>query len=82
MSPVLAGCTTKYIDTGCEYSESCLSCYLPKCKYDYPNIEKLLRDIEIIKQYKEGKGRSELAELFGLSTRTIWRVLGKGGEYA
>ena len=70
----------RYRDVGCEISQSCLRCPLPQCRYDDPGWLrrqiKEKRDRRVLKA-REGEGLtpSELAERFGLSRRTIHRIL-------
>ena len=69
-----------YRDEGCELAESCLNCPLPKCIYDQPRGRqrwlKSLRDREIVRlANSEGKGIKELALRFGVSQRTVQRIL-------
>lgn len=71
-----------YEDTGCDLYASCLSCPLPRCRYDDPGGATAMlrtgRD-EAILNYAQRDGVSvdNLAEMFGLSRRTIFRVLAK-----
>ena len=69
-----------YKDDGCDISPSCLRCPLPKCRYDDPGWfrreVKAKRDQEVLKvKAEEGLGPSELAAKFGVSRRTIHRIL-------
>ncbi|MFC1985388.1 helix-turn-helix domain-containing protein [Chloroflexota bacterium] len=69
-----------YRDEGCELSDSCLNCPLPKCIYDEPGGRqrwlKRLRAREMARLFTvEGKGVKELAEMFGVSQRTVQRAL-------
>lgn len=69
-----------YRDAGCELSESCLHCSLPRCIHDEPggkqHWRKNGRDQEIIKLfYMEGRGVKEMALRFGISPRTVQRAL-------
>lgn len=68
-----------YRDEGCELAESCLNCPFPACIYDMPRGKQQLlkgrRDRQILRQFKEGKGVKELAAAFGISQRTVQRVL-------
>ena len=69
-----------YRDEGCEFGVSCLNCPFPRCIYDEPGGKqrwlKGQRNREIVRQlYIEGKGERELAEMFGVSLRTVQRVL-------
>jgi hypothetical protein len=71
-----------YRDEGCEYARSCLECPFPQCIYDEPGGRqrwlKKARDRKIRQLYVTGKKVKELAELFGVSHRTIQRALGSG----
>lgn len=69
-----------YKDEGCELAESCLNCPFPGCIYDEPRGKQRLlkshRDREIVRLFKkEGKGVRELAQVFGISQRTVQRAL-------
>ena len=69
-----------YRDNGCEVSPSCLECPLPMCKYDDPTAYyrqiRDSRDREIVQAKRvEGKSVSQIASHFGLSQRTVHRVL-------
>ena len=71
-----------YPDEGCEFSESCLNCPLPLCVYEEPRGKQRLiketRNSKIVGMYiHEGKSTGELAELFGVSQRTVQRTLKK-----
>jgi hypothetical protein len=71
-----------YQDEGCELAKSCLKCPFPGCIYDMhrgkQQLLKSLRSREILDQYrKEGKKVTELAKNFGISQRTVQRVLKK-----
>ena len=68
-----------YPDEGCEFAESCLNCPLPVCVYEEPGgkrrLLKRLRAKEMARLFSEGKGIKELAEMFGVSRRTVQRAL-------
>ena len=69
-----------YRDEGCELSDTCLNCPLPKCIYDQPGGKqrwlKGRRNQEIVRLFSTGgKGVKELALMFGLSQRTVQRAL-------
>ena len=71
---------TSYNDTGCDLYPSCLSCPLPRCRYDDPGGAAAMlregRDASIIRLHrKEHVAVEQLATMFGLSRRTIFRVL-------
>ena len=77
---------TAYVDGGCDLYPSCLRCPLPRCRYDEPGgapgMLRNGRDSTILRLAGEdGVSVDHLAEMFGLSRRTIFRVLraGRGG---
>ena len=70
----------QYRDEGCSVSPSCLRCPLPWCKYDDPAAYhrelRLSRDREVMQvKLEQGKSVPQLARHFGLSERTIHRIL-------
>ncbi len=71
---------TRYRDDGCDVSPSCLNCPLPRCRYEEPGgLRALLnktRDKHIVAQRTAGVPVAELATRFGVSRRTVFRVLG------
>ncbi len=69
-----------YPDRGCDLCPVCLNCPLPRCRYDEPPSKryegKRRRDREIQRLRRaEGSGIKDLASTFGLSRRTIHRIL-------
>ena len=69
-----------YRDGGCEFADSCLNCPFPRCIYDQPGGKqrwlKQARDREMARLFTtEGKAVKELALMFGVSQRTVQRVL-------
>lgn len=69
-----------YQDEGCEFAESCLNCPLPVCIYEEPGgkrrLLKRLRAKEMGRLFtSEGKGVKELAQIYGVSQRTVQRAL-------
>ncbi|MCS7276923.1 MAG: helix-turn-helix domain-containing protein [Dehalococcoidia bacterium] len=72
---------TEYRDTGCDIHPSCLSCPLPRCRYDEPGgIRALLgarRDRQIVALRRQGLTIEELSRRFGVSRRTVFRALEK-----
>jgi hypothetical protein len=69
-----------YRDEGCELAASCLNCPFPECVYTRPGGRqrwlKGLRDKEVLRLFtNQGKGVRELATVFGVSRRTIQRIL-------
>lgn len=74
---------TEYADSGCDLYPSCLSCPLPKCRYEDPGgaaaMLRVGRNASILRLAREEKlSVDELATAFGLSRRTIFRVLSDG----
>lgn len=73
-----------YRDDGCEIHRSCLDCPLPMCKYDDPGWiqreSRRSRDEAIIRaRHEEEAPVPSIASRFGVSTRTVHRVLQTGG---
>ncbi len=71
-----------YRDVGCDVSASCLSCPLPKCKYDDPGWlhrqRRALRDWQVLEaKRQEGVTITELAQRFSISQRTVHRILAR-----
>lgn len=71
----------EYIDTGCEYHPSCLTCPFAVCRYD---LAQGLRTLQILAQAKEavrmrsgGATVDECARLLGVHPRTVYRMLEK-----
>ena len=66
-------------DEGCEFFPSCLKCPLPKCVEDEPRGQQRLRMAARKRRMAElrrrGKSVKEIAELFGVSRRTVQRAL-------
>jgi len=74
-------------DTGCDVHPSCLTCPLPQCRYDEPGWrqreERTERDVEIVRMRgRLGLSVEELAMRFGVSTRTVHRILGRSQAVA
>ena len=70
----------QYRDNGCEFADSCLSCPFPECIYAQPGGKHrwlmVLRDKEVLRLFTaQRKGVKELALMFGVSRRTIQRIL-------
>lgn len=69
-----------YVDTGCEVSDSCLDCPLPRCRYDdpvwYQRNRRLARDFRIVHtMQREALSIDDTAERFGITNRTVFRIL-------
>ena len=71
---------TRYRDNGCDVHPNCLTCPLPRCRYEEPGgLRALLnerRDRQIVRLRRKGVSVDELAGRFRVSRRTIFRVLG------
>lgn len=70
----------RYQDEGCEFAESCLNCPLPVCVYEEPGGKRRLLKKQRAKEMArlhtiEGKGISELAQIYRVSQRTVQRAL-------
>ncbi len=71
-----------YRDNGCEVSQSCLSCPLPKCKHDDPgwlrSYRRDQRDRHLLSVRRREKASvGELAQRFQISERTVHRILAR-----
>ena len=74
---------TRYRDQGCDFHPSCLTCPLPRCRYDEPGgVRALLnlgRDREILHlRRRQGLAVDMLAQRYGVSRRTVFRILQRG----
>ena len=78
ISPGVLPENTDYRDTGCNLAPSCLNCPLPRCKYDYPQSQRLsvqLRQQRIMAAIDiEGLTVAEAAERFSMTRRAIWGI--------
>ena len=69
-----------YKDEGCDLAGSCLNCPYEECIYDKPGGKrhwmKEERSAEMIRLHtEEGKAVKELADMYGVSKRTVQRAL-------
>ena len=76
---------TSYGDVGCDIHPSCLTCPLPQCRYDDPGWlqreEREQRDVAVLQaRLMESLPVADLANRFGVSTRTVHRILSRGGH--
>ncbi len=73
-----------YPDAGCELAARCLTCPLPRCKYDEPGGARRLlleaRDRRIAALGRARVPAAEIARRFGLSRRSVFRVLQQARE--
>ena len=62
---------------GCDLFPSCLRCPLPQCRYDNPGRQtgKELRNREMVRLRKAGMEVKGLAQRFGVSNRTVHRII-------
>ena len=66
-------------DEGCAVFASCLSCSLPRCVEEEPRGRQRLRlaarNKRMVELRQGGKSVKDIAELFGVSKRTVERAL-------
>ena len=69
----------KYRDDGCDIHPHCLTCPLPRCRYDEPGgVRAMLnayRDEQIVALRHDGAPVDQIAERYRLSRRTVFRIL-------
>ena len=75
----------QYRDDGCDIHSQCLTCPLPRCRYDEPGgVRAMLnsyRDRQILALRADGAAVDQIADRYSLSRRTVFRILsGVGGE--
>ena len=77
---------TRYRDDGCDIHPQCLTCPLPRCRYEEPGglraILNAYRDQQIVQLRLKGMGVDDLAGRFGVSRRTVFRILGNRARSA
>jgi hypothetical protein len=76
---------TQYADTGCDLHPSCLTCPLARCRFDQDGDAARKRagrerDRRIIELQRRGKTIGMIASRFGVSRRTVFRVLARDRE--
>lgn len=68
-----------YRDDGCDIHPHCLTCPLPRCRYDEPGgLRAMLnayRDQQIVALRSDGAPVDQIAERYSLSRRTVFRIL-------
>ena len=71
----------RYEDDGCSVHPHCLTCPLARCRYDVPGglgtLRLAQRNASLI-QMLEQMPAQQVAELAGLSRRSIFRIKAKG----
>ena len=69
----------------CQLSGSCLDCRFARCVYDKPwgkrQQLKMGRNREILRFFQHCKDTGELARKFGVSRRTVQRVLKENAKH-
>ena len=68
-------------DTGCSEHDDCLTCPLPECRLiTYASNHRNQSSNNKINELSSPKSNKELAEIFGVSRRTIYGVLRSRNE--
>jgi hypothetical protein len=69
----------QYRDDGCDIHPRCLTCPLPRCRYDEPGgLRAMLnayRDEQVLALRRDGAPVDQIAERYSLSRRTVFRIL-------
>lgn len=62
---------------GCTLHDHCLTCPLPKCRYDYPTVQAAIRDWNRAKYHDIilTNTVAEAARILNISIRTVFRYL-------
>jgi hypothetical protein len=72
---------TQYVDNGCDLHPNCLTCPLVRCRYDEPGGARRLlseeRDRTILDLQRQRTPVGVIAQRFGVSRRTVFRVLAR-----
>ncbi len=76
----------RYRDDGCDIHPECLTCPLPRCRYDEPGglrgMLNAYRDEQIVALRGDGAPVDQIAERYRLSRRTVFRILSTGSRQA
>ena len=76
----------RYRDDGCDMHSQCLTCPLPRCRYDEPGglrgMLNAYRDQQIVALRGDGAPVDQIAERYSLSRRTVFRILSTGSGQA
>ena len=76
----------RYRDDGCDIHPQCLTCPLPRCRYDEPGglrgMLNVYRDQQIVALRGDGAPVDQIAERYSLSRRTVFRILSTGSRQA
>lgn len=69
----------QYRDDGCDIHSRCLTCPLPRCRYDEPGglraMLNVYRDQQVVALRRDGAPVDQIAERYSLSRRTVFRIL-------
>ena len=70
-----------YKDNGCEVSPTCLTCPLPRCRYEVKGglreILNVPRDAHLVQMHQSGIPVDAIAAGANVSKRTVYRVISK-----
>lgn len=76
----------RYRDDGCDMHSQCLTCPLPRCRYDEPGglrgMLNAYRDQQIVALRGDGAPVDQIADRYSLSRRTVFRILSTGAGQA
>ena len=68
-----------YKDDGCEASPTCLTCPVPRCRYEAKGglrpILNVPRDAHLVQMHQSGIPVDTIAASANVSKRTVWRVI-------
>lgn len=66
-----------YADTGCDLNPACLTCPLPKCRYDEHRAaaRARTRKEQVIILHAAGHKPQDIADFVGISKRSVFRML-------
>jgi len=75
----------RYVDTGCELHSACLTCPLPVCKEEVSQgaraIRAHMRGLQVRLLRSEGHTVEWVAQVMGLSIRTVFRLSSDIGKH-
>jgi len=76
---------SRYVDDGCDIHPHCLTCPLPRCRYDEPGglraVLNAHRNQQILALRQHGLPVEAIARRFRLSRRTVFRILSQGNGH-
>lgn len=66
-----------YKDTGCDIHPTCLTCPLPKCRYDLPHKTALalIQAMKLRKLVAQGETVASASSILGISKRSGFRAI-------